>query len=828
MLVLCLKCPQFIKLNYLWNIMSVISRIKKVCVYFFSGVILLLLLIWGASFIVLPWQVNKQLEPLELSLHSDASLSFNPFTLHIQIDDFAIVDKSSVNQLSLKHAHFNLSWLDVLSKQVVIEKAAIESLHVNIVRNDKKLFIGGIDLSADESLQVTIEEETTSKDPLAVIKGWRLLMPNFSFSDIALNINDQGQLHKIILNTFVIDALNASLDDASVNISLDAVINSSTLKVQSNINAILNENMLASATIANQLDITNFALQDWQYLLPLDDNQVSNLAGLINISITQDITLDNNKWQLIQPKFLLALNGINVIKPELELLNESFVFELNNLAVNGLDADLIDASGEAKLMVAGVNVTANGDTLATLSELSLSMVTFSVDDTFSAVANIPNITFKDILFSKPTDIEHALYSNDEFVINNISWQENHLAIDTINLGNFNTHVILNAEKQLKNLVSIEQTEVASTPEQQPDEQVTNDKTTEGHTEETAQIVTFSLNKFELISPSNITFIDESVTPVFKQDIALNKVVVSKVDSRNKTYMSPFDVAMSLGDHATNTIAGTIAPFNEKMNMTLDVNLSELSLPPLSSYLRTVLGVDFLSGQLDNTVKLAIKNDKMDGETVIGLRGFELASGDDTTDLSVSTGSAMGLNTALGMLKDDQGNVSLDVPLSGNINDPSFGIGSVLTLVAKKAIMSKAKSYLINTFVPYANVLTVASIAGEYLLRVEVNDLEYTAGQVTLNEQQQLFLNEFAALLKDRPEQQVKMCSIASIDEEKTLTGINTDSEKITLLKSISKKRGDNLKNILIKEYEIASSRLLLCAPRVEKSKGGLPRIEFSF
>ncbi len=814
--------------------MSVISRIKKVCVYFFSGIIILLLLIWGASFIVLPWQVNKQLEPLELSLHSETSLSFNPFTLHIQIDDFIIVDKSSVNQLSLKHAHLNLSWVDVLFKQVVIEKAAIESLHVNIVRNDKELFIGGIDLSANDSSQASTEdeiivtEENTDEDPLAAIKGWRLLMPNFSFSDIALNVNDQGQMHKIILNTFFIDTLNASLDDASVNISLDAVINSSTLKVQSNINAILNENTLTSATIANQLDINNFALQDWQYLLPLDENQVSKLAGLINISITQDISLDHNNWQLIQPKFILGFNDINVVKPELELLNKSFAFELNKLTVNGQNADLIDVSGEAKLMVTGVNMTANGETLATLSELSLPIVTFSVDDTFSAIANIPNITFRDILFSKPSDVEYALYSNDEFVINDISWQENHLAIDTINLGNFNTNVILDAQKQLKNLVSIEQAEVDSAPEQQSKEQITNEAATEANIEDTTQVVTLSLNKFELTSPSNITFIDESVMPIFKQDITLNKMFVSDVDSRNKTFMSPFDVAMSLGDHATNTISGTIAPFNEKMNMTLDVNLSELSLPPLSSYLRTVLGVDFLSGQLDNTVKLVIKDDKMDGETVIGLRGFELASGDDTTDLSVSTGSAMGLNSALGMLQDDQGNVSLDVPLSGNINDPSFGIGSVLTLVAKKAIMSKAKTYLINTFVPYANVITVASIAGEYLLRVEVNDLEYPAGQVTLNQEQQSFLNELGALLKDKPEQQVKMCSIASIDEKSILTGSNTDIETIALLKDISKKRGDNLKNILIKEHDIASSRLLLCAPRVEKSEGSTPRIEFSF
>lgn len=810
--------------------MSLISRIKKVCAYFLSGIIVLLFIVWGASFIILPWQVNKQLAPMNLSLNSEASLSFNPFTLNIQVDDFSILDKASVNQLTLQHAHFNLSWLNLISQQIVIEKAAIESLHVNITRNNDKLIIAGVDLSANESsnnnldTKTIINEEKNNEDPLSSIQGWRLMMPSFLFNDIALNINDQGKSQKIVLNSFSINELNASLEGVSVNVALDAAINAASLKVTSNINATLYSNELITASIQNQLAIKKLDIRDWQYLLPLEENQVSKISGLVNFSTNQEIKLENKQWKIKQPSLRLALQDINVVKPELELLNESFIFELNKLSVNGAEASLIDASGEAQLMVDNVNITTNNEQLAALSTLAINTIEFSVNDKLSAVANIPNITLKDILFSKPNNVEDALYSNKELLINNVTWLENHLGIDSINLGEFNTNVVLSAKKELKNLVTIEQVKSSTDIEDKKDKIEVVDKQ-ETNTE---SAVTFSLNQFKLTSPSNITFTDESVTPIFIQDIALSKMMVNKVDSRDKTYMSSFNIAMALGEHATNTIDGTIAPFNDKMNMTLAVKLSELSMPPLSSYLRTALGFDFLSGQLDNKINLTIKEDEMSGETIIDLRGFELASGNDTTDLSASTGGAMGLNSALNMLKDSQGNVSLSVPLSGNINDPSFGVSNILTLVAKKAVMSQAKSYLINTFVPYANVITVASIAGEYLLRVEMNDLVYTAGQVTLNEDQQQFSNELAALLKDKPKQQVKMCSIASIDEASTLSNVNTEEQKITLLKGISKDRGDNLKNILIKTHGINSSRLLLCAPRVENEKGALPRVEFSF
>jgi hypothetical protein len=814
--------------------MSVISRLKKIVIYTISILVLLLLALWGASFVVLPWLVNKQLEPLGLVLNNEAILSLNPFNLHIQIDDLAIVDKANINQFSLEHAHLNVSWLDLMSKQVIIEKAAVKLLHINVLRNKEQLIVAGIDLLATESQKNGTPEHTmpaqTAKaspvndEPLAAFTDWRFLMPNLSMSDIAININDFGQSQQVVLTNFSIDALSATLSDMSVNVMLDAVINESSLVVKSVINTKMKASKLLSASLDNQLILSKFAVQDWQYIMPLGLNEISEIGGLIDLSIAQHITLTDNQWQVVQPQLRLVLNEIKVVKPELELVNQLLVFELKELTVNGVDAHLTQASGTATLMIEGVHVTTDGQTLASLKSFELPTATFTVDDTFNAVAKIQRIMFKDIIFSQISPADNAVYHNNELTINDISWQDNHLSIDNIKLAKFNSEVILSAEKKLKNLVAIKH--VAST---KSEEVVLSDPTneTEGK-QNTSTPITISLNKFELTAPSHIIFTDESVTPLFKHEFTINKALITSVNSRVKTQMTPFDIALSFDEYATTTIKGAIAPFNDKMNMTLDLKMSEFSLPPLSAYLRTVLGFDFLSGQLDNSISLVIKDDEIDGKTVIDLRGFELASGNDTTDFSISNGSAIGLNSALNMLKDSQGNVSLDVPLSGNISGPSFGISSVLTLVAQKAIMSQAKSYLINTFVPYANIITVASIAGEYLLRVEMNDLEYEIGQYSVSEEQQQFVTELAALLTDKPKQQVKMCAIASVQESDYVAKGMTDKQRIAVLKALSKQRGDVLKNTLIEQYKIKSARLLLCAPKVDSNKNSLPRIEFSF
>lgn len=760
---------------------------------------------------------------MNLVLSDSASLSFNPFTLHVQIDDLALIDEHQVTQLSLKHAHVNISWLAFFSKEIVIEMAEVKALHMKVLRNNSELMVAGFDLSAKETSTKPAQDEFVDENNnlSTTLAGWTFKLPLFSVDDLALSVNDMTHQHHIALNQFSLRDVEATTSTFKSHVEVVAAINNASLKVDSKVNATLASLQLKSASLNNSLELSNFSLQDWQYLMPLADSEINELAAYIDLEIAHEIILEDKSWRVEQPNLRAVLNDINVVKPELTLMNKSIEFELNQLLVAGLDSQLTTASGEVSLVINGVNVSADDKTMAVLGRFELPAATFDVDSEFNATAHIEQIALTDVLFSKPSDDSAALYQNDALTIHNISWKNNHLAVDKVALDKFSSHVVLSADKQLKNLVLPASKGVVDAPQS---EHVAPEATDSKE----SPSVTISLNTFELTNPSVVTFKDESVTPVFEHEITLNTASVTSVDSRDVAIMSPFDVALAFDKHARTTIKGAIAPFGEKLNLNVDLQMSEFSLPPLSAYLRTVLGFDFLSGQLDNKVTLAIKGDELDGETTIDLRGFELASGNDTTDLSANDGTAIGLNSALNMLKDGQGNVSLTVPLSGNINSPSFGVSSVLTLVAQKAIMSQAKSYLINTFVPYANIVTVASIAGEYLLRLEMNDLNYDAGQVVISPNQQQFVSELGALLTDKPKQQVKMCAVASMSEADVIAKAEPPEAQIALLKTLSKERGDTLKILLIEQFGIESSRLLLCAPKVDSDAKTFPRIEFSF
>lgn len=821
--------------------MSLFSRFLKVISYTLLSLLVLLLIVWGSSFVVMPWQTNKQLQPYGLQLSDKASMSFNPFALQLQLDDVELIDNTKTIQFSLQHLHFNLSFTDFFNKGLVIESSKISKVAMNVKRTPQSLVIAGVDLNA---LPTSNEPATAQEKPAepvdieALLKGWSFHWPSFQIDNLAIDVEDMAHQHQIVLQSLSLSQLAATLNQFSGSYAMAVKLNGASLAIEGDISGELKQLALTGLANSLNLELNKLAIEDWRYLLPLKQQGVTNLAGDIGLKIESALAYDGALWQLNQPQLRLNVSQLAASYQQMDLVNNQFALELTEL-------DVAASQNGLKSLTAIVNL--NNDTLALttgeaadvigkLGSLVIDNIDVSVDANMNAAVTVAQVDISELIASQHAQLQ-PLLSSEKTTITGLSWQDNHLAVDKVAIYPFSANVILDEKKQLANLLLMpvqEQAQVTATngeiSEISETENNENSATTEASDPDISQAqksaVTFSLNELTLMAPAQVHFTDNSVTPVFEQAIALNTVQVGQVDSREIKALSPYNVALAFDEHSKMTANGDIAPFGKQLNMTLDVAMNELALPPLSAYLRTVLGFDFLSGQLDNKVTLAIKDDELDGETVIDLRGFELANGDDTTDLAANDGAAIGLNAALNMLKDGDGNVSLTVPLSGNIQDPSFGISNVITLVAQKAIMSQAKSYLINTFVPYANLVTVASVAGEYLLRLEMNDLNYLPGQVEISESQQVFVDELGALLTDKPEQQVKLCPVARAGE--LITSGSTPEQQVNALKNLSKERGNVLKNKLINQYGIESARLLVCAPKVDTDENAQPRVEFSF
>ena len=412
-------------------------------------------------------------------------------------------------------------------------------------------------------------------------------------------------------------------------------------------------------------------------------------------------------------------------------------------------------------------------------------------------------------------------------LNDIRVSQQGLFIDTITLLGLAVNAKLDKDK---NMVGLPVPTKDELPIEESVEETVNQPNEETQVKSDSEdpLFTLAINKFSFTDTSHINFTDQSIVPHYVRDFNITTFTAGPFDNQKPQQESQFALKGGSNTYASFDLSAVAKPFSKEDFYQLKGFFKEVSLPSISTYIAEALKHELKAGQLDVDLDVTVDNTDIDGNVELLLRGIELGAANDHEADTIKSQTSMPLNIALGMLKDSDGNVELDVPLDGSTDDPSFGMRGFVTLMIKQATMSAAKEYLITTFVPYANVVTVAMSAGDYLLKVRFNDLTFPVKETQLTAEHTEFLTQFSALMTDKPETQLTLCAIATPEDINKPLGVEiTDKSDIKKLADFSAQRLETFKEYMVKEKQIASSRLLLCSPKIDSSIGAQPRITFT-
>lgn len=354
---------------------------------------------------------------------------------------------------------------------------------------------------------------------------------------------------------------------------------------------------------------------------------------------------------------------------------------------------------------------------------------------------------------------------------------------------------------------------ASKPEMQPEEMATTDTQASENSESDAQLI--KIDSFTFSKPGEFAFEDLNPASKYSQKIIVETLEIRNIDTGDPQAVTTFTLAGKDENYFNFSFSGDIRVASDKTNLGIKGSLAELSLPPLNYYSKQALGLGLERGHLNSDIDISVTDDQLGGELALHLKGVSFSSKDEVDALSAIDHSAMPLNVALGYLKDKNDNIELKIPLSGDVNDPAFGTQYITSLIVKKAVMSQAKSYLINTFLPYANVITVAMIAGEQALKVRFEDLPYSPGQIQISEDQYAFVDQLTALLNKKTDLRIHACAYA--------TGKEGESREAR--RTLSTERARAFKKYLVEQKSISSERILQCEPKIDTRENAKPRIE---
>jgi len=809
-------------------VVKIASKSAKFIAVFF---ITLFTLIWLLSPFVSQHYAAKYLAEHKLVLAESTTIRYNPFATNLTVDDLVISSIDDVKNplLEIKSLSATVSLYRLLTDTLHLSKFNIDGLLLDVNLNGDVPVIGGFLIATDDSN--TVDTTTESKDKNQhedETSHYSVSLPYLSLKNAVFNIAIKESQQEFVINSLALRNIQASAKAQQGEVSLEALVNKAPLNLTFDAQLANNQGEINSV-----LTLTDLALAPLQPFISADDTEKGaiTMQGLVTIDTKQRVTITDDITQINLEDFELNTQKLTVEQNKQTVEMNIAPLSMDNLLVELTPEQAPNVTGTAKLNINNIVAYQHekSQLLAKITALNIDEITLSTALS-SVTANIVDVIIEQAVFADNTTDEFSpLAQFKELAITDIEVSQKGLSIDTINLSGLAVNTTLDKDKNLIGLANKNNDNNVVRPESADTIGIEASNTNDQNANEAIEpAFTLSLNQFSLLKTTHINFTDRSTTPFYERSFNITKFNAGPFDNQNPEQDSNFKLEGGSNKYAHFDLSALAKPFNKKDFYQLKGSLKEVSLPSLSTYIADAIHHELKSGQLDVTLDITVDDTDIDGSALLHLRGVELGAANDHEADTIKSQTSIPFNVALGMLKDSDGNVELDIPLEGSTDAPSFGMRGFISLMIKQATMSAAKDYLMTTFVPYSNVVSIAMSAGEYLLKVRFNDLTFPVKETELNAEQNEFLAQFSALMTDKPDTQLTLCAIATPEDiDKPLGTEIINKDDIKQLAELSKKRLNAFKDHMVNIEKMASARLLLCSPKIDFSQDAKPRITFT-
>lgn len=233
----------------------------------------------------------------------------------------------------------------------------------------------------------------------------------------------------------------------------------------------------------------------------------------------------------------------------------------------------------------------------------------------------------------------------------------------------------------------------------------------------------------------INFSDNFIRPNYSADLS---EIEGKVGAFGTGSTEPAAVQLQavLNGGAPIDISGSVNPLAAHAFVNLDAKASGIGLPGLSAYSAKYTGYPIVRGRLNLDVHYLLEEKQLSAQNHIFLD--QLTFGD-----KVESPSALNLpvRLAVALLKDPNGEIHLDLPVSGSLSDPHFSIAGAIGQVFKNLILKAVTS-------PFT--LLASAIGGSGGGIEQLKHVEFAPGLAKLTPAARQRLGLLAKALSARP------------------------------------------------------------------------------
>ena len=239
----------------------------------------------------------------------------------------------------------------------------------------------------------------------------------------------------------------------------------------------------------------------------------------------------------------------------------------------------------------------------------------------------------------------------------------------------------------------------------------------------------------MLEEGTISYTDRTLDPTFTTRFDQLRGSVTGL-SNISPQQGKVSVQGRVGEVASMTLDGSLGTLGTEDTSELKLTMENVSLPMLSPYFGRYLGYGVDGGKLNLDLDYKFSGSNIDAGNSVIMNRLELGdpiASDDAISAPVKLG--------LALLRDRNGVIDINLPVSGDLDSPDFNVGQVVMRTFVNLVAKAATS----PFSMLGSIVDMAGLSGD-----ELGTIRFEPGQVTLAEGEKAKLEALGAALNDRP------------------------------------------------------------------------------
>ncbi len=266
--------------------------------------------------------------------------------------------------------------------------------------------------------------------------------------------------------------------------------------------------------------------------------------------------------------------------------------------------------------------------------------------------------------------------------------------------------------------------------------------------------------------SNISISDYTVSPPYNGTLSISQFEINRVAINSLQSIQPIEFVFESSLDAFNKIKlkTDLSYINEVPNGKLDINIEQMDMVPFNGYVIEGIGYQIQKGMLQMDGNITVNKGELAGSANILVKNSKLEPADDSIIDQLSKKISMPVDTALSLLRDDNHNIRISLPISGDITKPDVGLDDLTQQIGTLAIKTAAIHYLKQSIQPFGTLISLANYAGSHLMAIKLDAIHFETNESKLLDEHKALLDKVKDIMVEKTELELQVCPFVSAQE----------------------------------------------------------------